>query len=140
MGNLNSSSTNASDLRPYQPGAASGGKNGLPVTISTEWMIDTGAAVSAITQGNANHFDLIPTGASASATTGGGGIIMKSGLTMHFDVFDSVTGSNRTMSCSLDVGVKPNNHGSEILGMDQLAHVSAIVRWDASVKDGDLYQ
>ena len=58
---------------------------------------------------------------------------------MVFTVRDA-QGVNRLIRCSLPVGVKPNNAGSEILGMDQIAHVRAKVRWDPFARDGDLYQ
>jgi hypothetical protein len=48
-------------------------------------------------------------------------------------------GANRQVKCSLPVGVKPNDSGSEILGMDQLAHVGARIRWDPAARDGDIY-
>jgi hypothetical protein len=140
MGNLGPSiaNVNATDPRPFQSnGSLSGTKNLAPVQIGLEWLVDTGACVSAITHNNGNYFDLIATGASANATTGGAGIIMKRGLTTSFWVKDP-SGIDRRKSCQLDVGVKPNNQGSEILGMDQIAHVQAKVSWDPSTRDGDI--
>ncbi len=65
---------------------------------------------------------------------------MKSGLTVVFTVLAS-TGLARTETKnSLDVGVKPNNYGSEILGMDQLVDATAQVRWDPVAKSGDIYE
>jgi hypothetical protein len=124
MGNLRASSANPSDPRPFQTGQVEGTKSHLSVTAPKEWLVDTGASLSVVTKSNADQFDLTPLGGSASGTTGGGGILIKSGLTMVFTV---------------PIGVKPNNHGSEILGMDQLAHVSAKVRWDPTAQDGDIY-
>lgn len=57
---------------------------------------------------------------------------------MVFTVLET-SGSHRKTRCSLPVGMKPNNSGSEILGMDQLASVHAKVRWDPSAMDGDIY-
>jgi hypothetical protein len=139
MGNLSASSANPSDPRPFQTGSVEGTKNGLPLTASKEWLIDTGATLSCITKDNADQFDLTPTGGSASATTGGAGILIKTGLTMVFTVLQA-SGANRQERCSLPVGVKPNNAGSEILGMDQIAHVGAQVRWDPSARNGDIYR
>src|SRR3712207_7841617 len=45
--------------------------------------------------------DLTPTGGSASAATGGGGILMKSGLTTKFEIIDS-GGLAKTVFCNLD--------------------------------------
>lgn len=133
-------SVNTFERRPHQLGKASGKKkNGAALTVSKEWLIDTGAEISAITKDNADQFDLTPVAGSASATTGGGGILIKSGLTMHFEILDTA-GSSKSVSCSLDVGVKPNNSGSEILGMDQLAEVDAAVDWDPGYRTGKLYE
>jgi hypothetical protein len=138
MGNLRASSVNPHDLRPFQAGRVEGTKNNVPVTAPKEWLVDTGASISVLTMSNADRFDLTPLGGSASATTGGGGILIKTGLTMVFAVLQT-SGSNRWVHCSLPIGVKPNDHGSEILGMDQLADVGAKVRWDPSAQDGDIY-
>lgn len=80
MGNLHASSVNPSDPRPFQKGEAEGVKNGHPKTVLKEWLVDTGASISALTRDNAEQFDLTPLGGSASATTGGGGILIKAGL------------------------------------------------------------
>jgi hypothetical protein len=137
--NLGPPSTNPFDRRPHQMGKATGYKFGSFVSVSKEFLIDSGADISCITKSNADRFDLTATGGSASATTGGGGILVKSGLTMIFDIFDKV-GNQKSVHCSLDVGVKPNNNGSDILGMDQLNHVSAAVEWDPAHRSGKLYE
>ena len=139
MGNLHASSANPNDPRPFQKGGVEGSRKGSARTATKEWLVDTGANISVITKDNAEQFDLVPLGGSASATTGGGGILVKAGLTMVFIVLE-VNGSNRTVRCSLPVGVIPNNKGSELLGMDQLALVHAKVRWDPSAQDGDIYE
>jgi predicted aspartyl protease len=139
MGNLQVSSTSARDPRPFQVGKAEGYKNGGFVSVDIEWLVDTGATVSVVTKQIGDQFDLTPTGASASATTGGTGILMKTGLTTVFAVLDTAH-TSQTANCTLDVGVKSNNNGSEILGMDQVGDVTAQVRWDPVAQDGDLYQ
>ncbi len=139
MGNLHASSTNTSDPRPFQQGKVEGSKKGRPKTALKEWLLDTGANISALTKSNAEQFDLIPLGGSASATTVGGGILIKAGLAMIFTVLEA-SGSSRQARCSLPIGVKPNNSGSDILGMDQLAFVNAKVRWNPSAQDGDIYE
>jgi hypothetical protein len=139
MGNLRASSVNPGDPRPFQKGEVEGVKQGRTKKAVKEWLVDTGANISALTKDNAEQFDLIPLGGSASATTGGGGILIKMGLTMVFTVLEA-SGANRTVRCSLPIGVKPNNNGSEILGMDQLASIPAKIRWDPSVQDEDIYE
>jgi hypothetical protein len=137
--NLSPPSFNPSDLRPYQLGKATGHKTGTPVSVDKEWLVDTGAEISCITKSNADQFDLTPTGGSASATTGGGGILIKRGLTMWFEILDQAN-MPKSVNCSLDVAVKPNNKGSEILGMDQLKNVNAAIEWDPCAQEGRMYE
>src|ERR1043165_358053 len=139
MGNLHACSSNARDRRPFQNGQIEGTKNSHSRTALKEWLIDTGATISVITKSNAEQFDLTVLGGSASSTTGGGGILLNSGLTRVFTLLKH-TGADEQVRCSLPIGVKSNDHGSEILGMDQLAHVKAKVRWDPSRQDGDLFE
>ena len=63
---------------------------------------------------------------------------MKTGLTMVFSILDTENISGE-VECSLAVGVEPNNLGSEIVGMDQLAHVSAKIQWDPQARKGRLH-
>jgi hypothetical protein len=128
--NLSTPTGNSSDKRPHQTGMAIGANKWFQTSsVSIEWMIDTGAEIACITQAKANNFRLKNTGGSASATTGGGGILIKSGLTTEFEVIDKF-GNRKTVQCSLDVGVKPNNAGSEILGMDQIENANGVVEWE----------
>jgi len=128
--NLSTPSGNLSDKRPHQTGKAIGANNWfIPSSVSIEWMVDTGAEIACVTQATANNFRLKTTGGSASATTGGGGILIKSGLTTEFEVIDQ-SGKRTNVRCSLDVGVKPNNAGAEIIGMDQIESANAAVEWE----------
>ena len=128
--NLSTPTGNSSDKRPHQSGLAIGTNTWfLTSSVTIEWMVDTGAEIACVTQGTANNFRLKNTGGSASATTGGGGILVKSGLTTEFEVIDS-SGNRKYVQCKLDVAVKPNNAGSEILGMDQIEDAKAVVEWE----------
>jgi hypothetical protein len=138
MGNLRARTPGSTDPRPFQAGHLEGTKGGLPLTASKLWLVDTGAMVSALTKDNADQFDLTPLGASAASTTGGA-MIVKVGATMVFPVLDRFGVENQRRR-SLPVAVKPNNQGSDILGMDQVANVNAKVRWDPVTQDGDLYE
>jgi hypothetical protein len=131
MDNLSTRVGHPSDKRPHQMGRAIGNARWSmsSSSVSIEWMVDTGAEIACITQATANRFRLKNVGASASATTGGGGILIKSGLTTEFEVIDNF-GARKKVQCSLDVGVKPNNAGSEILGMDQIENVKAVIEWE----------
>jgi len=136
--NLSTPAGNSSDKRPHQAGLAIGTNTWfLTSSVSIEWMVDTGAEIACITQATANNFRLKNTGGSAAATTGGGGILIKSGLTTEFEVIDS-SGNCTKVQCTLDVGVKPNNAGSEILGMDQIENAKAIVEWEPKSGKGRL--
>jgi hypothetical protein len=139
MGNLHPRSAYPPDPRPFQQGHVEGVRNQLPVTVAIEWLVDTGANISALTWSKAALFDLTTTAGLASATTGPRGIPLASGVTMVFTVLDS-TGVNQQVRCSLPVAIKPSDTGSDILGMDQLAAVNAKVRWDPVALDGDLYR
>jgi predicted aspartyl protease len=130
---------NPADPRPHQKGKITGYKAGTPVTARKEWLVDTGAQITCVTKNNADQFDLTPTGGSASATTGGGGILVKTGLTVWFEVFDK-NGQSKSVGSQLSVAVKPNNNGSEILGMDQLQNANAAIEWDTAQLTGRLYE
>jgi len=138
--NLAPPSWDAAQRRPHQGGQAKGyDKGGLSVSVSVEWMADTGAELSVVTKDVAKNFNLAPVGGSASGTTGGGGIIIKSGMEMEFEVFDSA-GKVVPITSSLDVGVKPNNDGSEILGVDAIDTAGAVIEWDPGTLTGRLRQ
>ena len=135
--NLSTPSGNPGDPRPHQTGKATGYKHGSGVNLSIDWMIDTGAQISVVTKSTGAQFTLTNVGGSASATTGGGGILVKSGLTTAFEIFDSA-GAVKAVTSSLDIGVKLNNHGSEIIGMDRARDVGALVEWDPGTGAGRL--
>jgi hypothetical protein len=139
MGNLHPPSFDPGDPRPFQFGFVEGTKNNSPVTVAIEWLVDTGANISAIIASKAAQFDLASTGDAALPTTGGSGLQVMAGLTMVFTVLDA-TGVNQQVRCSLPVAVKLTDSGSNILGMDQLAIVNAKVRWDPAALEGDIYR
>jgi hypothetical protein len=58
---------------------------------------------------------------------------------MKFEIFDS-SGAVKAVFCSRDIGVKPNNDGGEILGMDQLYEVDGAVDWDPGLRKGRIYE
>jgi hypothetical protein len=123
--------------RPYQVGRALGSKAGKPVQVTVEWLIDTGADIGVVRKAIGDRFDLTPTAASASPTTGGGGIIVKSGLRVEFRAEDH-HGVSHTLLVSRSLGVKSNNNGSDIVGMDQLASAGVTVSWDPGGRTGAL--
>lgn len=129
------------DRSPYQVGAAQGtAPDGTPANEQKNWMIDTGAgSVSAISQANAAHFRTVATAGTAAGVNGGAMTIV-TGVTMVFKVATNdpaYPGGERTVSCDLRVAVTPD---SDIIGMDQLAHVHARVDWNPETKTGRLYE
>jgi hypothetical protein len=135
--NLAAPSSDLSNQRPHQWGKAKGKKSSSPVEEDIEWLIDTGADIAAVTKDVGDKFDLTATAGSASATTGGAGMLIKSGLTVEFEVLDH-NDKPQTVQNTLDVAVKPDNSNSEILGMDQIAKPKAIVEWDPEAQSGRL--
>lgn len=135
--NLGPPAKKSANERPYQLGKAKGKKAGAVVEVDVEWLIDTGADISTIRKSTADKFDLTATAGSASGTTGGGGMLIKSGLTMKFRILDQ-NDKDQQVECSLDVAVKHNDAGSDILGMDQIAEVEAEIQWDPKGKAGRL--
>ena len=134
--NLSTPTRSSSDKRPHQVGKGVGvDRWSAPCSVSIEWMVDTGAEIACVTQATANNFQLKTVAGSASATTGGGGILIKSGLTTEFEVLNT-SGRRNSVQCSLDVGVKPNNAGSEILGMDHVENAGAVVEWEPKTGKG----
>jgi hypothetical protein len=116
---------------------ASGVKNGAPAQTIVEYVIDTGADIATLRATAGSNFDIKSAGFSASPTTGGGGIQVVTGITIHFTVEDC-SGSTHQVSSSRYVGVKSTNGGSDLLGMTQIADVGAEVRWDPAAKSGYL--
>jgi hypothetical protein len=123
--------------RPHAWGAASGLKYGHPTTRTVEWLFDSGADVGAVQKRLGDCFDLIATGATASPTTGPNAILMKRGMMVIMTVEDA-SGATRQVASRLDVGVKPNNAGSNLIGMDQVAEVGAVLEWDPMSRLGRL--
>lgn len=105
--------------------------------MSVEWLIDTGADIGVVRKAVGDQFDLIATGASASPTTGGGGILVRTGLQAEFEAEDR-SGVHHKLRVSEPVAVKSNNSSSDILGMDQLAAVAVEVTWNPAAQTGTL--
>jgi hypothetical protein len=136
MSNLEPPIGDLDSRRPFQQGEAKGTKNGKAVTISTEWLIDTGADISKLRADNAAHFDLVPTGTIARGT-GGGMMFAYSGLTMRFKREDR-NGTEEWVECALAVAVGAS--GSNIIGMDQLAEVGCTIEWNPATRTGRIYE
>jgi len=126
--------------RPHQRGAAQGdAPGGGAANESKNWLIDTGAQISCISQANAAHFRTAPTGATAGGVNGGAMPIV-TGVTMVFKVKTdnpAYPGGERNVSCRLPVAVTPS---SDILGMDQLGSLGVRVNWDPQHGTGYLYE
>jgi len=79
-----------------------------------------------------------PTALTASPTTGGGGIQVVRGLVAEFEV-EAGGGSRQTVRAPGYVGIKANDAGSDVLGMEQLAAVNAAVSWNPGTGEGSLH-
>jgi hypothetical protein len=137
--NLGPPAANRLSERPHQDGHASGTKSGAPVRIAIEWMVDTGADITTVRNATGAKFDLTATGASASPTTGGGGILVYTGLAAEFMAEDRTSGSTYPITSMQPVGVKSGNTGSEILGMDALSSNAVDVEWSPAARLGTLW-
>lgn len=123
--------------RPHQSGAAIGTKSSKPARANVEWLVDTGAELGCVRHTIGSQFDLAATGASASPTSGGVGILIMNGLEAEFNAEDAF-GVSHTLRATQSVAVKSNNAGSDILGMDQLASLNVTIEWDPQVQKGTL--
>lgn len=120
--------------RPHQVGAVKGeGADGSgPHRVRVGWVVDTGAEVAVVLHRVAAAFKYNPTGASAAPTSGDAAIMMVDGLVVEFDA------SGATLDVPGHVGVKSDNVGSNLLGMDKLEFVGASVCWSPSSGTGEI--
>jgi hypothetical protein len=136
--NLGQSGRDPGTRRPFQDGRVLGQQNGAPAATNVEWLVDTGADIVALWDSVGSLFDVVQSiGASASPTTGGGGIQVVTGIQAEFNVEDA-TGNATTASASGYVGIKSNNAGNNVLGVEQLADAGATVEWDPKLRTGSL--
>jgi hypothetical protein len=103
--NLSTPTRSSADKRPHQTGKGIGVDRGsAPCSVSIEWMVDTGVEIACVTRATGANFRLKTVAGSASAPTGGGGILIKSGLTTEFEIINT-SGIPTNVRCSLDVGL-----------------------------------
>ncbi|OMC53261.1 hypothetical protein A5745_22270 [Mycobacterium sp. IS-2888] len=120
--------------RPQQRGRLIGANalSGNEHSVDVTWLVDTEAALAAVRDSVGRQFGRQPiTGATASTTTGVSAGIVVTGLQAEFTVTDRL-GKPHTVrsSPSCYTTIKPNDGGSDLLGMNQLSDVSATVHWD----------
>jgi hypothetical protein len=114
---------------PNQQGKARGAKSGASVVQNVEWLVDTGADISAVWNSIGAVFHVTSIGATASGTTGGGGIQIVTGIIAEFEAEDA-SGNVHPVQGGPHMGIKSGNTGSNILGMDSLDAAGARVSWD----------
>lgn len=124
-------------LRPHQLGRVCGKRNGIRHEVTVEWLVDTGADLTVVRADVGTQFDARPVGLTAAGTTGGGGIQVVTGLSAEFSVLHPIRGSQRVLAHRY-VGVKSNNAGSNLLGMEHLAEVGARIIWSPRYARGAL--
>jgi len=114
-------------------------RSGGPVAVDVWWLVDTGADLATVRNSVARGLLYRKVrGASASPTTGGGGILVVYGLDVEFRVVDRSRHRERVVVSSTQVGVKSNDAGSDVLGMRQLADQSATVEWSPRTGKGQI--
>ena len=135
---LGPGSSDPTTHRPFQAGRVLGDENGVRVAENVEWLVDTGADIVAVWDRVGSRFDAVQAvGATASPTTGGGGMQVVTGIDAEFLVEDA-SGKMITRQVSGFVAVKSNNAASNVLGVAQLATAGARVEWDPSARSGSL--
>jgi hypothetical protein len=136
--NIGRKSDGTDTLRPWQKGKAAGKKGGTPVEVDKEWLVDTGAEVSCITESNAAHFDLVANGVIGGGTLiDGRTIVAKDGVTMKFRALKA-DGTEEELQCPLTVYVVPDAWPN-ILGNDQLANFGLGVAWNPKTGAGKIF-
>lgn len=111
--------------------------DGVYSSVTVTWLADTGADITTVRDGIGRLFRYQSTGATASPTIGGGGIHVVSGLDIEFTAVDS-SGATTTVKSAQLVGVKSNNAGDDVLGMDGLSAIQGTITWDPHSGTGDL--
>ncbi|HZW52385.1 MAG TPA: hypothetical protein VFF00_00050 [Candidatus Elarobacter sp.] len=138
--NIGKKSDGSNDRRPWQKGKAKGKKDGKDVQVDKEWLIDTGAELSCITESNARNFDLTANGVigGGHAGTAGDPVVAKDGVTMKFRALKA-DGTEEEIECSITVYVVPDRF-PEILGNDQLAKFGLGVAWNPKTRAGKIFR
>ncbi len=142
MDNLGPNGTNPHDPRPYQKGAGQQfDADGNLVNEQKEWLIDTGAEVSAISEENAERFDLpnIVGWAGGAVDDGGGMPIVRGPEDRPFKMWFQRVGRNglpQNVGCSLPVAIA----AFDIIGMDQLSDQNCAIDWDPKTRTGRIYE
>jgi len=129
-----------SNRRPHQLGRVHGvGKGGAPVSAKVEWLFDSGADVSVVQDQVGALFTTVATGATASPTSGGAGILMVTGIDIEVQV-ETFGGHSHPARAQGDVGVKSSNDGSNLVGVAQLEAVSVTLVWSSRYQVGALVE
>lgn len=122
---------------PFQIGRARGvDRAGSPREVDIEWLIDSGADVPVIQDRVAKTFTLKATGGTASPTVGAVTMLMYEGLEVEATVDQG--GYLVPRAAPVDVGVKPNDQGSNLLGVAALHAMHATIVWSARRQAGVL--
>ena len=118
-------------------GAAVGTRGGLPEAVALEWLVDTGADISVLRKSVGSRFDVLPFAATASPTTGGGGIQVVTGIEAEFEVHSARSGP-QTVRVGGPLGIKSNDAAGNLLGIEQLVGAGATVAWNPATRSGIL--
>lgn len=134
---LSAASGAPTNRRPHQLGRVYGTRtNGTTASARVEWLIDSGSDVAVVQQQVGALFATKATGATASPTSGGPGILMVTGLDVEVEVESNQHSYRRRVQT--DVGIKSSNHGSNIIGVAELNAARATLVWSAGQRAGAL--
>lgn len=136
---LSAPSGASSNRRPHQLGRVHGTRtNGTPGSCRVEWLIDSGADVAVVQKQVGALFTTKATGATASPTSGGPGILMVTGLDIEMEIVSANYSYPRRVRT--DVGIKSSNDGSNIVGVAELDVAAVTLIWSAAQRAGALIE
>lgn len=135
--NLRPSRDNPKSRRPTQPGYLLGERAGQIVWQPAEWVVDTGAEITTVRADLGRQCETKAEAWSASPTTGVEEIRVVTGLAVEFEVQRTLWGRRRVKVAGY-FGIKPDNGGSELLGMQQLAKAGSALSWNPRARTGKL--
>jgi hypothetical protein len=125
-------------ILPRQYGSVLGrASDNSPLEVQVAWLADTGATFAVVRDGIGRQFQSTSTGVQGSGTTGGGGIQYVLGLVAEFKAIDA-SGGTTTARCGRWMGIKDNDEGDDLLGMEQLACHDVKIEWDPRSGQGEL--
>jgi hypothetical protein len=119
---------------PTAVGELAGTFQGVPTSATVSWLIDTGSDMPLVRNASAQLFDWVPpaVGQFGYGTAGGPAIAIARDPIVR--IFSDVAGTPFAFQGWM--GVKPNDDGSDVVGVNALAAWGAELTWDAATGVG----